>query len=329
MRLFHAPITGFNVLDIAKKKCPEIPFIIVTDSLNEETAIKCIRWGAWDYVIKDKLVYLGHAVKNAIKLKVEKERIKQAEEALRESEEKFRAISESAIDSIFIKDVNSKYIHVNPAMEKLFGLTASNLIGKTDIELFGEEIGKHIIETDKKVIKGEIFIDKRDKTVRGELHSFHVIKVPLKNSEGKIIGLCGIARDITEKKQAKELLRESEQKFRDMANLLPQIVYEIDIYGNLIFVNKQAFESFGYSQEEYEKGINVMQTLITKDKDRAKKNMQNILYGKNVENPEYTALRKDGNTFPILIYSSAILKDNKPVGLRGIIVDITERKQAE
>ena len=254
---------------------------------------------------------------------------KKAEEALRESEEKFRAISESAIDSIFIKDIYLKYIHVNPAMEKLFGLSASNLIGKTDIELFGEKTGKYLIETDKKVIKGEILIDEHKKAVRGKIHSFHTIKVPLKNSKGKIIGLCGIARDITEKNQAEESLRESEHKFRDLANLLPQIVYEIDINGNLTFVNNQAFASFGYSEEEYEKGINVLQTLIPEDIDRAKENIQNIIYGKDVGNPEYTALRKDGSTFPILIYSSAILKDNKPVGLRGIIVDITERKQAE
>ncbi|OPX24954.1 MAG: hypothetical protein B1H05_04405 [Candidatus Cloacimonas sp. 4484_140] len=62
--------TGLDALEIVKKKCPEIPFIIVTGSLNEETAVKCMRWGAWDYVLKDKLVHLGHAVENAIKLKM-------------------------------------------------------------------------------------------------------------------------------------------------------------------------------------------------------------------------------------------------------------------
>ncbi len=144
---------------------------------------------------------------------------KQGEEELRESEEKFRAISESAIDSIFIKDIHLKYIHVNPAMEKLFGLPASNLIGKTDIKLFGEEAGKHITEIDKKVIKGEILIDEHEKTVRGELHSFHTIKVPLKNSEGKIIGLCGIARDITERKHAEEDLKIALEKAKESDRL--------------------------------------------------------------------------------------------------------------
>ena len=148
--------TGLDALEIVKKKCPEIPFIIVTGSLNEETAVKCMRWGAWDYVLKDKLVHLGHAVENAIKLKTENEKKKQAEEALRESEEIFRAVFYTAQDSIFIKDTSLRYKKVNTAMEDLFGVGSENLINKTDIDLFGEEAGKHVMESDKQVLKGEI-----------------------------------------------------------------------------------------------------------------------------------------------------------------------------
>ena len=131
------------------------------------------------------------------------------------------------------------------------------------------------------------------------------------------------------RKQAQEALKESEEKFREMANLLPQIIYEMDLNGNLTYVNKQAFKAFEYSQEEYEKGFNILQAIIPQDIERAKENIQNVLLGKDVGKSEYTALRKDGTTFSMLIYSSPIFKDNKPVGLRGIIVDITQRKKAE
>ncbi|MEA2104626.1 MAG: PAS domain S-box protein [Candidatus Cloacimonadota bacterium] len=131
------------------------------------------------------------------------------------------------------------------------------------------------------------------------------------------------------RKEAVEELQKSEERFRDMANLLPQIIYEIDLKGNLTFVNKQVFNTFGYSQKEFDKGFNFLKALIPEDRYRAKKHIQNILHGIEFGNPEYTALRKNGSTFPILIYSNVILKDNEPAGMRGIIVDITEQKKSE
>ena len=81
---------------------------------------------------------------------------KLAGEAQRESEERFRAIFETAKDSIFIKDRHLRYTLVNPTMERLFGLSASQLLGKSDEELFGDEAGVHIREIDSCVLRGEI-----------------------------------------------------------------------------------------------------------------------------------------------------------------------------
>jgi PAS domain S-box-containing protein/putative nucleotidyltransferase with HDIG domain len=133
----------------------------------------------------------------------------QAEEALRESEEQFRAIFETAQDSIFIKDCTLKYTQVNPAMEKLFKLQSSKLIGLTDEDLFSDEAASHIREVDSRVLGGEIIDEEHAKPVKGIPYTFHLIKVPLRNSSGEIIGLCGIARDITERARVKEKLKNS------------------------------------------------------------------------------------------------------------------------
>ncbi|MEA3497189.1 MAG: PAS domain S-box protein, partial [Bacteroidota bacterium] len=105
--------------------------------------------------------------------------------------------------------------------------------------------------------------------------------------------------------------------------------YESDVNGNLTFVNESALELYGYSQAELDKGLNVMQVISPEYRDKAKVNFQNILHGKNSMNKESVALKKDGNTFPVQIYSTQIIKDIKPIGIRGIIIDITEQKQAE
>ncbi len=151
----------------------------------------------------------------------------QTEDALRESEERFRAIFETAQDSIFIKDRTLKYTQVNPAMERLFGLPASKLIGLTDEDLFSEEAASHIRKVDSRVLGGEIIEEEDTKPVKGIPYTFHVIKVPMCDSSGEIIGLCGIARDITERKRAERRL---ELSFTQLAETIARAMESQDPY---------------------------------------------------------------------------------------------------
>lgn len=152
----------------------------------------------------------------------------------------------------------------------------------------------------------------------------------VKDHNGKIIGLWGAAQDITERKRADEALRESEEKFREMANLLPQIVFESDNTGRLTYVNNNAFKVFGYPEDYQILGRNSLDFYTPESSARALENIRLRISGNlKTENNEYVMVRKDGSTFPALIYSNPIIKEGKPVGLRGIIVDITELKQAE
>lgn len=128
--------------------------------------------------------------------------LKQAEEALRKSEERFRTIFESAQDCIQIKDVNLRLTDVNPAMEKLLGRSASELIGLTAEDIYGDEAGTHVTEVDLRVLDGEVIEEEHTRPINGVMRTFHDIGVPLRNDEGAIIGLCRISRDITERKRA-------------------------------------------------------------------------------------------------------------------------------
>jgi len=130
------------------------------------------------------------------------------------------------------------------------------------------------------------------------------------------------------RKRTEESLRESEEKFRDMANLLPQIIFEIDLDSKITYVNKQAYSIFGYNTDELI-GLNSLIFHIPEEREIIKENMMMKLSGKEVERKEYNMARKDGSVFPALIYTSIVVIANNIVGLRGIIIDITEQKLAE
>jgi PAS domain S-box-containing protein len=119
------------------------------------------------------------------------------EEMLRESESRFRAIFESAKDFIYIKDRHLKYTHVNPAMQKLFGLPVNKLVGKTDKNLFGSEAGKHLENLDVRVLEGHSIEEEHTRIVAGVPMTFLDTRVPIRASDGAITGLFGIARDVT------------------------------------------------------------------------------------------------------------------------------------
>ena len=124
-------------------------------------------------------------------------------------------------------------------------------------------------------------------------------------------------------------LAKSERRFRELADLLPQIVFEIDTKGDFKFVNRVAFAITGYTEEELREGLNALQMFAPEERSRVMENMRRILGGEALPAREYVALRKDGSTFPALVHSSPIIQSGKPVGLRGIVIDITDRKRAE
>ena len=135
--------------------------------------------------------------------------------------------------------------------------------------------------------------------------------------------------EIEDRKNAEEALKRSEEKYRELADSLPQIVFETDDRGFLTFINRNTFHLIVYDEYDFKKGINVLNLLIPEDRERASYNIRKIFAGAVSRGNEYTALRKDGGTFPISIHANPIMNNNKTVGMRGIIIDLTEKRQAE
>lgn len=124
---------------------------------------------------------------------------KKVMERLRESERRFRAVFENALDCIFIKDRELRYTHVNPATLTLLGIASEEIIGRTDGELYGEEQARSLKQVDARVLKGQAVQSEHAITVNGRVVAFNCVKVPLTDHGGETVGLCGIAREVTQR----------------------------------------------------------------------------------------------------------------------------------
>jgi two-component system, cell cycle sensor histidine kinase and response regulator CckA len=138
-----------------------------------------------------------------------------------------------------------------------------------------------------------------------------------------------LLKEVDDRIDAEKALRESKDKYRNLANSLPQIVFETDAGGNVTFANRNTYKLLGYSQEDFEKGINAAQILATDQKCTVGEPVAAILGGKKLAGYECLARTRDGRTFPVAIHSEPILQSNQFVGVRGIIIDLTEKKRAE
>ena len=124
---------------------------------------------------------------------------KRAKDELVKSEERFRALFETAKDIMFIKNSELEYEHVNPAMAELFQLDPEDIVGLDDERLFGPETSNWLKEMDRRVLEGETVEEENAQPVGTDQRVLHTVKAPLRDESGKIIGVCGIARDVTER----------------------------------------------------------------------------------------------------------------------------------
>ena len=135
--------------------------------------------------------------------------------------------------------------------------------------------------------------------------------------------------EIVERKEAEEALKNSEKKYRELADSLPQIIFESDEHANITYGNRNAFKFFGYNQDDIDNGLNILQLIAPEERDTAAKNIKERLGGANPWGFEYTAIKKDGSRFPISVHVNPVISNGRPTGMRGILIDLTKKKQAE
>jgi len=241
----------------------------------------------------------------------------------------YRNLVERANDGIAIIQ-SKKIIFLNQRAASMLGYTIDEVLGTEFPMYIPLKLRNYLIQNYNDRFSGKtpssiyetLLLKKNGIAIPVEINSCVV------NYNGKPADMV-IIRDITTRKKAEEKIRENERRFRNLAELLPEIVFEMDSKGILRFVNQQAFRKTGYSIKDFKKGFPALRLLIPEDHERAKQNIRLVMQGKEIKSQDYTARRKNGTEFPIIVYSSPIEKGNKILGIRGIIVDITDLKKSE
>ncbi|MHA1730267.1 MAG: PAS domain S-box protein, partial [Promethearchaeota archaeon] len=254
------------------------------------------------------------------------------ERRLKESEQRFRSLVEFSPVPLSIVKTNGEIEYVNPGLIQTFGYTLNDVPNMN--ELFTAAISD--TEYRRKVIKAWNTSMERIKT---EPIKPSTVRVTRKDGLVRTVvfkmvymgnnKICISNEDITEIKEAEKKLQDSEEKYRVLIKQLPETIYELDINGDLRFVNQAALKTFGYSQEDFEKGVNSLQIIAPEDREKARKNFFKVLKGQKLGPLEYVAQKKDGVKFPIIINSIPLYHDEKFERVIGIVIDISERKKSE
>jgi PAS domain S-box-containing protein len=254
---------------------------------------------------------------------------KKAEETLKKSEEQYRSLFESATDGIFTMDLQTRFTSGNRKAEEMCGYSRDELIGKYATIILPEEEIPRMADALKKVLKGKIdTYETRIITKNGELLPVEVTSSPIE-IDGKIIGIMGTARDITERKQAEETLKESEEKFRTFVDTAGDLMNIADKDGYLTDVNAAIARVLGYSKKELI-GMHITQILTKEAVERDFKPNWERFMKRGKISLDTTYATKDGKEIYGELKAVAVCdSDGKYAGGRAVFHDLTERKLAE
>lgn len=253
-------------------------------------------------------------------------------DSLRESEELFRlTFDRSPVGATLATVPERRFLRVNEAFSRFIGYSREELTQMAVQDVTHPDDLETTVKEVRRILAGEISSFAREKRyIRkdGTIVWGHLSVQAVKDNSGRILYTVGIVQDITERKLSEQTLRESEQKYRDLAELLPQTVFETDIAGRITFVNNHGLEHIGFSREDFQEGIWLSQVISPEDRPRALDSIRRVLEGEGPPSEEYTAVKKDGSKFPVIVSSTPIIKQGTPLGLRGIVTDISQLKQA-
>ncbi len=253
-------------------------------------------------------------------------------EELAHERDLLRTLMDNIPDAICFKDAHGRYTRVNTAQARLLGLKSSDeAVGKTDRDFFSAEDAQRCYEADQKVLAtAEPLIGNLEKRpdAGGNARWVSNTEVPVKDAQGQVTGIVGVARDVTEWRSAAEALRLSEERYRELIENASDIVYTTDLDGHMTSLNRVGRQLLGYSPKQVAE-LDIWQLVESKHWDLVKVGCQRLLGGETDLHMEVEVKAQDGRRVMLDVRPRLVIEDGQPVGVQGIGRDITGRDVAE
>lgn len=254
-----------------------------------------------------------------------------AEQALRESEEKYRAILDNIQEGYYEVDLRGNFTFSNRAMHTILGYPEAEMMGLNYRAYYRDEVRERAVGIFSEVYRTGNPIQLYDWEVIRKDGTPVVLSASislLRDSQGTPIGFSGIARDVTQHNRAEQALRESEERYRDLFENANDIVYTHDLTGRFTSLNKAGERISGYTREEA-MSMNAIEAMAPECQEVAREMVQRKLRGEPTTQYELELMAKDGRRVPIEVSTRTMYRNGAPTGVQGIARDITERRRAE
>jgi PAS domain S-box-containing protein len=244
----------------------------------------------------------------------------------REGEQKLHQFLESAQDIICIKDLEGRYLYVNPATVHYIGMPTEAVIGKTDAEIFKGPLAKAMAAHDQQVLdqKRTLFFNEK-MTVNGQTFHFHTVRFPILNDQGEMVSFAIMARDMTEEIDLQEAVRQNKEYLENILANSSDMIITTDLKGRIVTFNPAGERMLGYSRDEI---VGAGIDTLWKAPDERKKLMTEVKTRGAVNNFPATLMSKSGNEVEISLSLSQLRNSEGHVlGTVGISRDVTEENR--
>ncbi len=315
---------GMAALSLARERAPTVPFLIVTGSVNEETAVGCMKAGATDYLLKSNLARIGPAIEAALaRVEAQAEKAR-AKAALRRSEANLRAIYNTSRQAFVLVDGDGTILALNPTAEAWAARTLGRRAGE------GDHIHDFIpdaAESFRAALGGDArTVERCLRGTDGVERWYETTHAPVVDERGAVIGVCLNARDVSERKRAEQAGRESEARYRDLFDNASDLVCTTALDGTVLYANPAWCEAMGHPDDASRRFAD----LVHPDsRDRYFDVVARAEAGEKVGHVDLVLVTAAGVPLTLEGNLSCTTTGGGPARLRGIYRDVTERKRVE